>query len=198
MGREIAAVMGHQAAEWLERPERNSEEHTEELIGQIGVKAGAVVADIGAGTGYFTRRLATQVGPSGKVLAVDIQPEMLEQLTNRAAAIGLRNIVPILGTTTDPKLPANTADFILLVDVYHEFDFPHEMMEGICKALKAGGRVIFVEYRGEDPNVPIKPLHKMTEAQVKKEVSGLPLVWMQTSEVLPRQHIIMFRRLPEH
>jgi ubiquinone/menaquinone biosynthesis C-methylase UbiE len=194
MGREIAHVMGHQAADWLERPERDEEEHTEKLVANLKIKPGDVLADIGAGTGYFTRRLAAKTGPTGRVLAVDIQPEMLDLLTNQMARAGLRNVKPILGTITDPKLPAASVDLALMVDVYHEFDHPFEMMQAITHALKPGGRVVFVEFRGEDPNVPIKPLHKMTEAQVKKEMSVLALEWVETQNVLPRQHILVFRK----
>jgi ubiquinone/menaquinone biosynthesis C-methylase UbiE len=193
-GREIAHVMGHQAADWLERPERNEEEHSEELIKHLKISPGATVADIGAGTGYFSRRLAKQVGPSGKVLAVDIQPEMLTLLTNKAAQMGIMNISPVLGTPSDPSLPLRSVDLVLMVDVYHEFDLPWEMMQGICRSLKPNGRVVLVEFRGEDDAVPIKPLHKMTEAQVKKEMSALPLQWVETLEALPRQHIIIFKK----
>ena len=193
-GREIAHVMGHQAADWLERPERDEEEHTEVLVEQLRIKPGQVIADIGAGTGYFSRRLAKKTGPHGKVLAVDIQSEMLELLQKNMTAAGLTNVQSVLGTVTDPKLPAAAADLVLLVDVYHEFDFPFEMMQGILRGLKAGGRVVFVEFRGEDPTVPIKPLHKMTEAQVKKEMAGFPLEWVETVRVLPRQHILVFRK----
>ena len=194
MGREIAQVMGHEAAGWLERPERDTEEHTEVLVEQLNLKPGEIVADIGAGTGYFSRRLARKVGVTGKVLAVDVQPEMLTLLTNTMGAIGISNVVPILGSVTDPKLPAASVDTVLMVDMYHEFDFPFEIMEAICRSVKPGGRLVFVEYRGEDPAVPIKPLHKMTEVQVKREMSVLPLDWVQTIEVLPRQHIIIFRK----
>jgi ubiquinone/menaquinone biosynthesis C-methylase UbiE len=194
MGREIAQVMGHEAADWLERSERDTEEHTEVLVEQLMLQPGEIVADIGAGTGYFSRRLARKVGATGKVLAVDIQPEMLVLLTNRMAADGIFNVVPILGSATDPKLPAASVDLVLMVDVYHEFDFPSEFMEALCRSVKPGGCVVFVEYRGEDPAVPIKPLHKMTEMQVKREMSVLPLDWLQTIEVLPRQHIIIFRK----
>jgi ubiquinone/menaquinone biosynthesis C-methylase UbiE len=123
---------------------------------------------------------------------VDIQPEMLTLLTNKMAAIGVTNVVPILGTVTDPRLPPRSVDLVVMVDVYHEFDHPYEMMTGICRALKPNGRVVFVEFRAEDPKVPIKPLHKMTEAQVRKEMSALPLRWIKTSEVLPWQHVILF------
>jgi ubiquinone/menaquinone biosynthesis C-methylase UbiE len=194
MGREIAHVMGHQAADWLERPEREEEEHTAKLVEQLKVKPGDVIADIGAGTGYFSRRLAKKTAPNGVVLAVDIQPEMLDLLTNQMAAAGITNVRPVLGSIIDPRLPTNSVDLALLVDVYHEFDHPWEMMQGIAHSLKPGGRVVFVEFRGEDPSVPIKLLHKMTEAQVKKEMSGLPLEWVETINALPRQHMIVFRR----
>jgi SAM-dependent methyltransferase len=192
MGREISYVMGHLAADWLERPERNAEENTELLIKSLPVKAGDVIADIGAGTGYFTRPLAEKVGPKGKVFAVDIQPEMIAFLTNRMAVLGITNVQAFLGTITDPKLPPASVDWVLMVDVYHEFSHPYEMIQSICKSLKPRGRIIFVEFRGEDPAVPIKALHKMTEAQVRKEMSVHPLEWRETISVLPWQHIIIF------
>jgi ubiquinone/menaquinone biosynthesis C-methylase UbiE len=196
MGREIARVMGHESADWLERPERDRQEHSEVLIEQLNLKPGQVVADIGAGTGYYSRRLASRVGDKGKVLAVDIQREMISLLTKRMASAGISNVVPILGTATNTRLPAASVDLALMVDVYHEFDFPYEMGEAICRAVKPGGRVVLVEYRGEDPAVPIKLLHKMTEMQVRREMSVLPLDWELTMEVLPWQHIIVFRKRP--
>jgi|KBSSwiStaDraftv2_1062776.scaffolds.fasta_scaffold160835_2 ubiquinone/menaquinone biosynthesis C-methylase UbiE len=192
--REIAHVMGHQAADWLERPEREAEEHTETLVANLAIQPGDVVADIGAGTGYFTRRLARKTGPRGIVYAVDIQPEMLALLETNMAQAGITNTRFVLGTITDPKLPPASVDLALMVDVYHEFDHPFEMMQAIAGALKPGGRVVFVEFRGEDPAVPIKALHKMTEAQVKLEMSTLPLRWSETIGVLPRQHILTFRK----
>jgi ubiquinone/menaquinone biosynthesis C-methylase UbiE len=194
MGREIAHVMGHQAADWLERPEREEEEKTDLMIKSLPVRPGDVVADIGAGSGYFEPRLSKMVGPKGSVLAVDIQPEMLELLTNKMAAAKITNVKTVLGTIDNPKLPSSTVDLVLMVDVYHEFSHPFEMMENICQSLKPGGRVAFVEFRGEDPNVSIKPLHKMTEAQVRKEMVVHPLEWVETISVLPRQHIIVFKR----
>ncbi len=194
MGREIAAVMGHQAAAWLERPERNQQEHSEELVKELEIKPGDMVADIGAGTGYFTRRLAREVGATGKVYAVDIQPQMLALLRNNMAWLGITNVFTIRGTATSASLPANAVDLVLMVDVYHEFDFPYEMMRGICDGLRPGGRVVFVEYRAEDPAVPIKAVHKMTEAQVKKEMALMPLEWVETKRNLPWQHLIVFRK----
>jgi len=194
MGREIAHVMGHQAADWLERPERENEERPDLLLGALGIKAGQSVADIGAGSGYYTRRLAKSVGAKGIVYAVDIQPEMLDLLTNKMAELKIRNVRPILGDLTDPKLPPSSVDLILMVDVYHEFDHPFEMTKAMITSLKPGGRLVFVEFRGEDPKVPIKPLHKMTEAQVRREMSVHPLQWFETNEVLPRQHIFIVKK----
>ncbi|MDB6023960.1 MAG: hypothetical protein JWM68_183 [Verrucomicrobiales bacterium] len=194
MGREIAHVMGHQGADWLERPEREEEERTEQMVDALNLKPGEIVADIGAGTGYISRKLSKRVGDKGSVLAVEIQQEMLDILTNKAVAAGVHNIKPVLGTITDPKLGSEAVDAVLMVDVYHEFDHPYEMLMSIGKSLKPGGRVIFVEYRAEDPNVPIKRVHKMAEQQVKYEASVHPLVWKETIETLPRQHIIIFEK----
>jgi ubiquinone/menaquinone biosynthesis C-methylase UbiE len=194
MGREIAQVMGHLAADWLERPEREQEEAPAKLMAALKLKSGDVVADIGAGSGYFTFRLAESVGPTGKVFAVDIQPEMLQIIRKRMKERELPNVVPVLGEISDPKLPAASTDLILLVDVYHEFSHPWEMTRGMVRALKPGGRLVFVEYRLEDPSVPIKLVHKMSEAQVKREMSLHPLKWLETNQTLPRQHIIVFQK----
>ena len=191
-GREIALVMGHEAADWLERPERNQEENTDLLVQSLELKRGMVIADIGAGTGYLSRRMAAKVAPEGKVIAQDIQPEMLTLLLTNAARVGITNIQTVLGTASDPKLAAAAVDMVIMVDVYHELEFPFEMMQAIRKGLKPNGKVVFVEFRGEDQNVPIKPLHKMTEAQLKKEMSLQQLKWLQTKEVLPWQHIVTF------
>lgn len=194
MGREIAQVMGHLAAEWLDRPEREQEEKPALLMDALKLKPGMVVADVGAGSGYFTFRMAERVGPKGQVLAVDIQPEMLDIIRKRMKERGVSNVKPVLGAITDPKLPPNSVDLILLVDVYHEFSHPWEMTQAMVRSLKPGGRLVLVEYRMEDPSVPIKLVHKMSEAQVKKEMAAFPLHWVETNEVLPRQHILVFRK----
>jgi ubiquinone/menaquinone biosynthesis C-methylase UbiE len=194
MDREIAQVMGHLAAGWLERPEREREEEPTKLIKALELKAGDVVADVGAGSGYFTFRIADKVGPKGKVLAVDIQQEMLDLISRKMKTKGVANVEPILGTESDPKLPAEKVDLIFMVDVYHEFSFPFEMTENMVKALKPGGRLVFVEYRLEDPEVPIKLVHKMTEKQVIKEMKAHPLKFVKTISTLPRQHIVIFEK----
>jgi ubiquinone/menaquinone biosynthesis C-methylase UbiE len=171
------------------------EEHPAKLLQSLRLKGGEHVADVGAGTGYFTLPLARIVGLTGRVYAVEIQPEMLSIVKRRASSVGLKNVVPILGSVTDPKLPAEKIDLILMVDVYHEFSHPYEMIEAMLKALKVGGRLVFVEYRGEDAWVPIKPLHKMTERQVIKEMAPWPLRHLETNPILPRQHIIIFEKI---
>jgi ubiquinone/menaquinone biosynthesis C-methylase UbiE len=193
MGREIAHVMGHQGADWLERPEREREEGTNLLVDNMDLKPADVVADIGAGTGYMSFRMAKKV-TEGKVLAVDIQQEMLDLLTAKAKQLGVKNVEPVLGNIDDPKLPANGVDVALFVDAYHEFSHPREMMDAIVRALKPGGRVVLVEYRAEDPNVPIKPLHKMTESQAKREMAAVGLVYLQTKRMLPWQHLMIFQK----
>ena len=195
MGREISHVMGHRGANWLERPEREREERTDLLVKSLPLKEGDVVADIGAGSGYFAWRIAELIGDSGKVLAVDIQPEMLEILNANMTKRGVANKVEaILGTLTDPKLPPNSVDLTLIVDVYHELSHPYEMTVKMVEALRPGGIIAFVEYRAEDPSVPIKRLHKMTEAQVRKEMGVHNLEFVQTIDVLPQQHIILFKK----
>jgi ubiquinone/menaquinone biosynthesis C-methylase UbiE len=197
MEREIAQVMGHEGAGWLERPEREKEEHPAKLIKALKIKEGDVVADIGAGSGYHAFRMAPLVGEKGKILAVDIQPEMLALIRQKMKTTKVSNIEPVLGTIDDPKLPANSVDMILMVDVYHEFSHPYEMTLAMLKALKPGGRLVFVEFRMEDPKVPIKLVHKMTERQVIKEMSIHPLKHVETIATLPWQHIIVFEKKKE-
>jgi ubiquinone/menaquinone biosynthesis C-methylase UbiE len=193
-GREIAQVMSHAGAEWLERPEREVEEAPDRVVAALGLRPGQVVADFGAGTGYFTWRLARAVGPTGRVFAVDLQPEMLERLRENMAARAVTNYRPVLATEQDPRLPENSLDLVLLVDVYHELAWPHEVLAALGRALKPGGRLALVEYRAEDPAVPIKPLHKMSEAQILREVARPPLEWVTTVRSLPWQHLVIFRK----
>jgi ubiquinone/menaquinone biosynthesis C-methylase UbiE len=199
MGREIAKVMSFHGAPWLERPTRDQEENLTALVEALQLEPGMVVTDIGAGTGVISVMMAEKVAPSGKVLAVDIQEEMLSLLSKKLKQLGVENVQPVLGTIKSPELEPESVDLALFVDVYHEFSFPYEMMLEISKALKPGGRAVFVEYRKEDPRVPIKPLHKMSEAQVKKEMGQreFRLRWKETIDVLPRQHIIVFEKLRE-
>jgi len=197
MDREIAQVMGHLAAGWLDRPERVKEEQPAKLLEALGLKPGEVVADLGAGSGYFTFPLAQRVGPKGKVLAVEIQQEMLDIIKQKMKNRNITHINLVLGTITDPKLPKEGVDLILMVDVYHEFSHPYEMTEAMCKALKPGGRLVFVEYRMEDPNVPIKLVHKMSQKQVIKEMKPHPLKHLKTLDVLPWQHIVIFEKIAE-
>ena len=194
MGREIAHVMGHEAAGWLERPEREQEEEPTKLLNSLKLKPGDVVADIGAGSGYLTFRIAERIGPKGKVLAIDVQPEMLALIRQKMKARQQSNIEPILGTETDPKLPGGTVDLILMVDVYHEFAYPWEMTQAMVRSLKPDGRLVFVEYRLEDPKVWIKLVHKMAEKQVLKEMAPHLVRWVETLDTLPSQHVIIFKK----
>lgn len=192
MGREIAGVMGHEAADWLDRPEREREEAPSRLIAALRLRPGMTVVDIGAGSGALSFPMARKVAPGGRVVAEDIQPEMLALVRARARKLGVTNVVPRLGTTTDPKVASGSADLMVLVDVYHEFDQPYEMVSNMVRGLKNGGRLVFVEYRKEDPSVPIKELHKMSVAQVRKEMAPFPLTFQGSDERLPRQHILTF------
>lgn len=196
MGREIAFVMGFPAATWLEREEREEEERLTLLVKSLKLKPGMVVADIGAGSGVISMMMAKVVGKTGKVVAVDIQQEMLQLLSDKIKDRNIKNIELVLGADKSPKLEADTIDLAIMVDVYHEFEFPYETMLELSKAIKPGGRVAFVEYRKEDPDVPIKLVHKMTEKQIKAEI-GQPefgLQWKETVRTLPRQHIVIFER----
>ena len=194
MGREIAAVMGWQGAAWLEREEREREERTDMLLAALMLQPGNVVADIGAGTGYLSRRMAPAVMPGGKVWAVDVQPEMISLLQAGVKRSGLTQIEARLSAVDDVKLPASSVDLAIMVDVYHELAFPYEVMTSVLKALKPGGRVVFVEYKAENPLVPIKQLHKMSEAQIKREAAVFALDWERTVKTLPWQHVVVFRK----
>ena len=194
MGREIAHVMGWQAAPWLERPEREEEERVSEMITELRLRPGMVVADIGAGSGYTTRRIAPLLGPHGRVMAVDIQPQMLELIGKLPHAIGDAPIKAVQSTATDSGLAPASIDLAFMVDVYHELDYPHEMLESLVRALKPDGVLVFVEYRAEDTAVPIKTLHKMSEQQIRREASQHALAWERTSKRLPWQHMVFFRK----
>ena len=191
MGREIAQVMGHQGAGWLERPDRATEEQPQKMIAALQLKSTDVVADIGAGSGYISQLIARQV-PDGKVLAVDVQPEMIELLKQRMNKNKIANIQPQLGTEQSPELPAASIDLAIMVDAYHEFSYPHEMMVGIVSALKPGVRVVLTEYRGEDPKVNIKPHHKTTQKQIQSEMKAVGLKLLKNENVLPQQHLFFF------
>ncbi len=194
MGREIAAVMGWQGASWLEREERQQEERGDLLLRELGLKPGMAVADIGAGTGYYARRMAPLVTSSGVVYATDVQPEMMQMLAGGAKKAGLTNIKPVLGGLQSVNLPDASLDLAIMVDVYHELEFPFEVIDSLVRALKPGGRIAYVEYRAEDNRVPIKALHKMSEAQVRKEAAAHALVWERTASTLPWQHVVIFRK----
>ena len=193
MGREISHVMGHLGAGWLERPERERQERTDLLIAGLSLSDDFVVADIGAGTGYFTFPVAQRV-PRGKVFSVDIQPEMLARVERRKALENVANVETVLGEEDDPKLPAKEIDLAFIVDAYHEFSFPREMGERLKESLKPGGRLVLVEYRAEDRRVPIKRLHKMSELQVKQEMAAIGLDWIRTESYLPQQHVLIFQK----
>jgi SAM-dependent methyltransferase len=193
-GRRIAQVMGFGGADWLDRSERESEENPEGALDAIGIKPGMVVADVGAGTGYMTLRLAARVGESGKVYAEDVQPEMLRRLRQNAAAAKLTNIQTVLGGEADPKLPPGALDLILMVDVYHEFSQPQKMVRKMRESLKPDGRLVLLEYRKEDPSIPIRPEHKMSVQEVRMELEPEGFHLDQVLETLPRQHILILTK----
>ncbi|HVR83598.1 MAG TPA: methyltransferase domain-containing protein [Planctomycetota bacterium] len=192
LGREIAHFMGPGGIPWLDRPEREDEEQPAKVIEALELKGGEVIADLGAGSGYFTFRLAPKVGDKGRILAVEIQDEMIAELKKRIDKNKVMNVETIKCTESDPRLPEAGVDIVLMVDVYHEIAFPYEVMTAIRKALKPGGRVVFIEYRKEDPKVPIKEVHKMSIEQLKKEMAVVGLGHVKTVDTLPRQHIAIF------
>ncbi len=193
MGREIAQTMHYRGAPWLTRDNREEEERCSLLLANLGLKRGMTVCDMGCGNGYYTLKLAQMVGPEGRVLAVDIQPQMLEMLKERAERAGLENIEPILGEVHDPKLPAGEVDLVLMVDVYHEFSHPEHMLAAIRESLAPGGVVVLTEYRAEDPNVPIHPLHKMSKRQIMKEFTPNGFRLVREFDRLPWQHMMFFQ-----
>jgi tRNA A58 N-methylase Trm61 len=193
-GRKIAGVCGVGGASWLERPEREEEEHSDVAVEALGLKPGMMVADVGAGTGYMSIKMARKIGPTGKVYANDIQPEMLQLLKKNAEQARVANIEPVLGTVAGTNLPKGQMDLVLLVDVYHEFSEPEKMLRDLHETLKADGRLVLIEYRGEDPAVPIRPEHKMTVAQVKTELEAEGFVLGPVIETLPRQHILFLTK----
>ena len=193
MGRQIAHVMSHFGIEWLERKEREMEENTSQLLKNLAIQPGTVIADIGAGSGYHSTLLSKMVG-DGKVYAVDVEKEMIAYLKNRIKLEGYKNIIPVLSTEQKVSLPANSIDVMLLVDVYHEFSFPYEMTLSMLEALKPGGKLVLVEFRAEDPNVPIKTIHKMSQRQAVKEFKALGFSFEKNIGNLPWQHCLIFRK----
>ena len=191
MGRQIAQVMSHYGIDWLEREEREMEENTSLLLKNLAVKPGMVIADIGAGSGYHSALLSKMVG-TGKVFAVDVEPEMIAYLNERIKQEKLSRIVPVLSTEQKLSLPENTIDMMLLVDVYHEFSYPYEMALSMRAALKSGGKLVLVEFRSEDPTVPIKTIHKMSEAQAIKEFKAAGFRFDKNIDNLPWQHCLVF------
>ncbi len=193
MGREIARTIDHTGAMWLERPSREAEELPGRLVQVLGLRPTDIVADLGAGTGYFTFRIAPQT-PQGKVYAVDIDAGMLDFIRARADSLGLANVTPVRGSEKSPNLPPGEIDLALIVDAYHEFSYPYEMMQSVREALRPGGRVVLVEYRAEDATIPIHTLHRMSEEQARRELVRAGFTWERTLRVLPQQHIIIFTK----
>jgi len=192
LGREIAQVMGPGGILWLERPERAGEEQPQLAIDALGIEPGQTVADLGAGSGYYSFRIAPLVGRSGKVLAIDIEPQMLEAIAQRAQREHVSNVATVRSSAQDPNLAPGSVDLLFMVDVYHELEYPYEMMTKVRTALKRGGRVALIEYRAEDPEVAIKPLHKMTERQVRREMQAAGFKHVKTVRTLPLQHLLVF------
>jgi len=194
MGREIADVMSSEhGAVWLDRPERDAEELPGRLFAALRLNASDHVADIGAGTGFFTFPLAERV-PHGRVYAVEVHEAFVDTLHARAGRLAVRNVVPVLGAVDNPSLPAERLDLVLIVSSYHEFSHPQDMMAHIFRSLRPGGRLVIVEYRGEDTTIPVEPLHRMTEAQIRLEMEAAGFEWLETLDILPMQHVVTFRR----
>lgn len=192
-GRRIADVMGHQGAAWLERPEREAEEAPTKAIAALKIQAGQMVADIGAGSGYYSVRLADAVGPRGRVFATDVQPEMLALIRNKLDAAPIGNIELVLGTETETGLPNASIDLAIMVDVYHELAQPQAFLRSVKRALKPDGRLVLIEFRKEDPRVPIRDEHKMSVREAQRELEAEGLRFERVIDVLPSQHILVFR-----
>jgi len=193
-GRRYAQTMGVEGAEWLDRAEREQEEDPDRAIDVLKLQKGATVADVGAGSGYITEKLSKKVGPMGRVYATDIQQGMIDLLNKRVAKRKLSNVTPVLSTQDDPRLPVESLDLVIMVDVYHELSQPQLMLRHIKASLKPGGRLVLLEYRKEDPDIPIRPEHKMSVAEAKLEVEAEGFKLTQTNEDLPRQHILIFTK----
>jgi ubiquinone/menaquinone biosynthesis C-methylase UbiE len=193
-GRPIADTCSYLGAEWLDRPEREAREQPERVLDFLAIQPGMTVADVGAGTGYFTVRLSKRVGASGEVIATELQPEMLRMLDHRVSAARITNVRLVRGTEQEAKLPERCCDLVLMVDVYHELTSPPAVMAGIRRSLKPKGRLVLVEYKGEDASIPIKPEHKMTLAQIKKEVEPLGFAFVTSHEELSDQRVVVFTR----
>ena len=192
MGREIAQTMHYAGAPWLIRDEREREERCSMMLANLGLRQTMTVCDMGCGNGFHTLQLAKLLDTGGQVFAVDVQPKMLELLRNRMEARGIENVVPILGSYHNPRLPANSIDLILLVDVYHEFSHPVQMLDAMKRSLKSDGLIVLVEFRAEDDNVPIKPLHKMSKEQVNNELTANGFKLVKDFDGLPWQHMMFF------
>lgn len=192
-GREIAHVMDASGAAWLERSDRQKEEHTEQAIDSLPLTPNSVVADVGAGTGFYSFRIAPKI-PSGKIYAVEIQDAMINSLQAKKQQLQLNNVIITKGSTTSPNLPANSIDLAIMVDVYHELEYPHEMLQALYKALKPSGKLLLLEYRAEDPSIPIKALHKLSVEQANKEMLANGFVLYQRKEFLPIQHFLLYAK----
>ena len=194
LGREIAHVMGPGGVPWLERPERETEERPQLLIDALAIEPGQTIADLGAGSGYYSFRIAPLVGERGRVLALDVEPRMLRIVSERARRAGITNVTTVLSTPSDPNLEPNSVDLLFMVDVYHELEFPFEVLTKVREALKPGGRVALIEYRAEDPAVMIKPVHKMSERQIIRELTAAGFRHQKTVRTLPLQHLVLFQK----
>jgi len=192
-GREIAQVMGAAGAPWLERSERQQEENTTLAIDKMNLSGSEVVADIGAGSGYYTFRMAAKV-PRGKVYAVDIQDEMIKLLNERKQKEKATNVIVVKGSDTSPNLPTHSIDLAIMVDVYHELTYPHEVLESLRQALRDNGKLLLIEYRGEDPELAIMPLHKTTVAQLSKELGANGFLLLYQGEFMPIQHFLLYSK----